>query len=55
MQGKAKPEYIPQRQREQLAAPLLRIVRKAFEDPAIVKEFQDWQQARTNKQRSAKA
>lgn len=56
MQGsKVKPEYIPQRQREQLAAPLLSIVRKAFEDPAIVQEFKNWQEARKNTQRSAKA
>lgn len=56
MQGPTvKPEHIPQRQREQLAAPLLRIVREAFEDPAIIKEFKNWQEARKNTQRSAKA
>ncbi len=50
MQGPTvKAENIPQRQREQLAAPLLKMVRKAFEDPQICKEFQIWQQARKNK------
>ncbi len=53
MQGPTvKAENIPQRQREQLAAPLLKIVRKAFEDPQICKEFQIWQQARKNKIKS---
>ncbi len=37
---------IPQRKREQLAAPLLEIVRAAFEDPQIQKEFEEWQEAR---------
>jgi DNA polymerase III epsilon subunit-like protein len=45
----AKPELIPQRQREQLAKPLLRIVKKAFEDPKIREEFKIWQEARKTK------
>lgn len=50
---KAKPELIPRRKREQLAAPLLQIVRDAFEDPQIVKEFKDWQKARENQRRTS--
>lgn len=38
-----KAEKIPKRQREQLARPLLQIVRAAFEDPAIQEEFKKWQ------------
>lgn len=49
---KVKPENIPKRKREQLAAPLLQIVKEAFEDPAIVQEFKNWQEARKNTQRS---
>ena len=37
-----KADLIPKRKREQLAAPLLSIVRKAFEDPEIQKEFEEW-------------
>lgn len=37
---------IPQHKREQLARPLLKIVREAFEDPRIAQEFKDWQEAR---------
>ena len=45
-----KAEYIPQRQREQLARPLLAIAREAAKDPEIQKEFKNWQEARkTNK------
>lgn len=56
MQGqKVKPEYIPRRQHEQLAAPPIQIVKEAFKDPAIVQEFKNWQEARKNTQRSAKA
>lgn len=51
---KAKAELIPRRKREQLAAPLLQIVRKAFEDPQIAKEFKEWQEAK-EKQRRAQA
>lgn len=46
---KVKPENIPKRKREQLAAPLLQIVKEAFEDPAIVQEFKNWQEARKKK------
>ena len=41
-----KAENVPKRQREQLAAPLLKIVRKAFEDPQIVEEFEAWREKR---------
>lgn len=40
---------IPQHKREQLARPLLKIVREAFEDPRIAQEFKDWQEARNHK------
>ena len=33
---------IPRRQREELAAPLLMIVRAAFKDPQTQKEFEEW-------------
>lgn len=49
-----KPELIPQRQREQLAKPLLRIVKKAFEDPRIREEFKIWQETK-KAQETAKA
>ena len=48
----AQAELIPRRKREQLAAPLLQIVREAFKDPRIAKEFKDWQEARETKKRS---
>ena len=49
----AQAELIPRRKREQLAAPLLQIVRDAFEDPQIEKEFKDWQKARENQRRTS--
>lgn len=51
----AQAELIPRRKREQPAAPLLQIVRKAFKDPQIAKEFKDWQEARETKKRSTRA
>lgn len=41
-----KAQSIPKRQRECLAAPLLKIVRKAFEDPRIAEEFEAWREKR---------
>lgn len=50
MQGpKVKAQKIPKRKREQLAAPLLEIVRKAFEDPQIIKEYEVWLENRRKK------
>lgn len=40
---------IPRHQREQLAAPLLTIVRAAFEDPKTQKEFEEWKTKKTQK------
>ena len=40
---------IPKRQREQLAAPLLRIVAKAFEDSAVQRDFEEWKKKREAK------
>lgn len=40
---------IPKHQREQLAAPLLRIVAKAFEDPAVQRGFEEWKKKREAK------
>lgn len=45
---KIEAENIPQYQLDRLAAPLLKIVAKAFEDPQIVKEFEEWQKTRKN-------
>lgn len=44
-----KAQYIPQRQREQLARSLLEVAREAAKDPQIMKEFKDWQEARKTK------
>ena len=43
MQGPtAKAQNVKKRQRDQLAAPLLKLVREAFEDPRTVAEFEEW-------------
>lgn len=48
--AKVKAENIPKRQREQLAAPLLQIVRAAFENTQIQEEFRQWQEERSLKE-----
>ena len=40
---------IPKRDRERLAASLLRIVPKAFEDPAVQRDFEEWKKRREEK------
>lgn len=50
----AKPENTTKRDREQSAAPLL-VIREKFKDPEIIRDFKNWQEARKNTQRSAKA
>ena len=47
-----KASTIPKHKREQLARPLLRIVRDAFEDPEIQREFEEWK-AKKEKQEAA--
>lgn len=42
----AKAQNIPKRQREQLAAPLLKLVRQAFEDPRTAEDFEKWREER---------
>ena len=50
--SKPKPDLVPMRKHQQQAAPLLQIVRDAFEDPQTAKKFKDWQEARETKKRS---
>lgn len=40
------PATLPARKREQLARPLLQIVREAFNDPAIQAEFENWKKTK---------
>ena len=46
METKVKVDLVPERKLEQLASPLLQIVRDAFEDPAIRQEFKEWQKSK---------
>ena len=50
MQGPtAKAQNVKKRQRDQLAAPLLKLAREAFEDPRTVAEFEEWKRRRKPK------
>ena len=49
----ANAQNIPKRQRDRLAAPLLKLVREAFEDPKTVAEFTEWR-LRRNQQNEKK-
>ncbi len=54
MQGPiAKAQNVKKRQRDQLATPLLRLVREAFEDPRTVAEFEEWKRRRKSKNEKA--
>ena len=48
--SEVNPDKIPKHKLEQLARPLLRIVREAFEDPRIQEEFRQWQEAKKLKE-----
>lgn len=46
------PATLPARKREQLARPLLQIVREAFNDPAIQAEFENWKKRKKEKEQN---
>ena len=52
------PEYrvnaarVPTFEVERLASPLLRIVREAFEDPQIQREFEEWKAKKAKEAKS---
>ena len=48
-----EPTKISRYKCERLAAPLLTIVKAAFEDPKIVEEFKEWQKRREIQQKEA--
>lgn len=46
-----KAEIVPKRKCEQLASPLLQLVRAAFENPQIQEEFEQWKKEREKARR----
>lgn len=55
MKLEIKRELVPREETRQAGKANCLEAKKAFEDPAIVQEFKNWQEARKNTQRSAKA
>lgn len=50
-----RPKETPKHKRESFGKAVAKSILKQFEDPKTAEEFKNWQEARKNTQRSAKA